>query len=79
MTDEKSLEVRLDIVRRRIEDQDVRLSQWAIDYWTTVQQQLERRWKIASIQNHFPTTAEIIHEHHQQQRNIITPREKSYD
>lgn len=79
MNDENFLEVRLDTVRRYLENQDVRLSQWAIDYWTTVREQLERKWKLASMTNHYPTTAEIISQHKQFLRNINAPREKSYD
>ena len=76
MTDENFLEIRLDTVRRHIENQNVRLNGWAIDYWTNVKQQLERKWKLASMSGHFPTTAEVIHQHRLYQRNIITPREK---
>jgi hypothetical protein len=79
MNDEKYLALRIDKVREFLANQDRNLSEWAINYWTVVLAQLERKWTLCNIDHAYPTTVEIIEQHKLYLKNIRTPREKTYD
>lgn len=79
MNDENYLALRIDKVQRHIENQEVRLNQWAINYWTTVLTQLKRKWENCHVTGYFPTTAEIVEQHKFFLKNTNAPREKTYE
>jgi len=74
MTDEKYLAGRIDNIRNFLADSDRNLSQWAINHWTSVLAQLERKWKRYELLHTDISLPQVIYEHKQYMKNTIAPR-----